>query len=75
MPTLGKKSIIRHNTNLGLDKGRVESFSLKKFYFSEEKKQKENERRLSILKKRKVFISLPRLKKQLEERKKKSFLN
>ena len=64
---------MRDNKSLGLDKGNVSEFSLKKFYFSD--KPDFTYHMLDILKKRKVFISLPRLRALLEERKKKSFLN
>jgi len=73
MPTMSKKTIIRKNKNLNLDKGTDENFSLKKFLWSD--KRKFTDHMLTILKKRKVFISKPRLKMILDERKKKSLLN
>jgi hypothetical protein len=37
MPTCSKKTIIRENKNLGLDREKKESFSLNKFYYSADK--------------------------------------
>lgn len=73
MPTLGRKTLVKNNKNLGLDKGNVEDFTLKRFFFTDN--QPFTDHMLTILKKRKVFISRPRLRAILEERKKKSFLN
>lgn len=73
MPTMSKKTIIRKNKNLQLDKGKVDGFSLKKFFWSDD--HAFTDPKLNKLKKRKVFISKPRLKMILDERKKKSFLN
>lgn len=73
MPTMSRKSLIRPSKCLNLDKHPHEDFSLKQFFFSD--RPKETEKMLTMLKKRKVFISKPRLKQILDERKKKSFLN
>jgi hypothetical protein len=73
MPTMSKKTLIRPSKCMNLDKGTREDFSLKQFFFSD--RPKDTDKMMTILKKRKVFISKPRLKQILDERKKKSFLN
>jgi hypothetical protein len=60
MPTFGRKTIMRHNKTIGLDKGTIEDFSLNKFLFSDNPQLTDH--MMKTLKKRKVFLSLPRLK-------------
>ena len=68
MPTMSKKTRVRPNKSLKLDQGENEEFSLKNFFFSDNKPFTDH--MLTILKKRKVFISKPRLKQIEEERRK-----
>ena len=73
MPTFGKKTIIRFNKSLQLDRRADEDFTLKKFLFTDDKKT--TDRMMSKLRKRNYNLKMSNLKAQLASRKKKTFLN
>ena len=75
MPTLGKKTIIRENKSLNLDKVPNESLTLKNFLFSPKEEREDTAIKLNKLKKRKCHIKIQTLRAQIQQRKKKSFLN
>lgn len=73
MPTFGKKTIIRYNKSLGLDKRQNEDFTLKDFLYTDEPKTTNH--MLSKLRKRNYNLKMSNLKAQLASKKKKTFLN
>lgn len=73
MPTFGKKTIIRYNKTLGLDKRANEEFTLKDFLYTDAPKT--TDRMLSKLRKRNYNLKMANLKAQLASRKRKTFLN
>lgn len=73
MPTFGKKTIVRENRTLGLDKKRNEDFSLDDFLFTNDAEF--TSRKMEILKKRKCHFKPARLRAELEKRQRKTFLN
>lgn len=73
MPTFGKKTIIRFNKSLGLDKRQNEEFSLKDFLYTDDPKTTNH--MLAKLRKRNYNLKMSNLKAQLDSRKKKTFLN
>ena len=73
MPTFGKKTIIRYNKSLQLDKRADEDFTLKKFLYTNDSKT--TDRMMSKLRKRNYNLKMSNLKAQLANRKKKTFLN
>lgn len=60
MPTFGKKTIIRFNKSLGLDKRVNEEFTLKDFLYSDEPKTTNH--MLSKLRKRNYNLKMSNLK-------------
>ena len=66
MPTFGKKTIIRENRTLGLDKKRNEDFSLNDFLFSDDPEF--TTRKMNILQKRKCHLKISRLRAIMEIR-------
>lgn len=66
MPTFGKKTIVRENRSLGLDKKRNEDFSLDDFLFTNDTDF--TGPKMSILKKRKCHFKPARLRAELEKR-------
>ena len=75
MPTFGKKTIMRENRSLNLDKEPNEDLTLRNFFFSSKEEKPETEKTLEKLKKRKCHLKLQTLRAQIQQRKKKSFLN
>ena len=73
MPTFGKKTIIRYNKSLGLDKRVNEDFTLNKFLYTDDPKTTNH--MMSKLRKRNYNLKMSNLKAQLASRKKKTFLN
>ena len=56
MPTFGKKTIIRENRSLNLDKAMNEEFTLRKFLFSAKDEKEDTDTKLALLKKRKCDL-------------------
>ena len=73
MPTFSKKTIIRYNKSLGLDKHPNPDFTLKNFLYTDDPKT--TNRMMSKLRKRNYNLKMSNLKAQLAHRKKKTFLN
>ena len=73
MPTFGKKTIIRYNKSLGLDKRANEEFTLKDYLYTDDPKMTNH--MLAKLRKRNYNLKMSNLKAQLASRKKKTFLN
>lgn len=73
MPSSGKKTIIRENKSLGLDKEPIPSFSLNKYYYTHN--PADSDRQLKKLKRRMCRFNMTYLKTEMENRKKKTFLN
>lgn len=73
MPTFGKKTIIRHNKSIGLDKQQKPEFTLKNFLYTDNPKATNH--MISKLRKRDYNLKQSNLKAQLASRKKKTFLN
>ena len=73
MPTFSKKTIIRYNKSLGLDKRPNPDFTLKNFLYTDDPKT--TNRMISKLRKRNYNLKMSNLKAQLAHRKKKTFLN
>jgi hypothetical protein len=73
MPTFGKKTIIRYNKSLNLDKHVNKDFTLRKFLYTDDPKT--TDRMLTKLRKRNYNLKMSNLKAQLASRKKKTFLN
>jgi len=60
MPTFGKKTIIRYNKTLGLDKRVNDDFTLKDFLYTDD--QKQTNHMLSKLRKRNYNLKMSNLK-------------
>lgn len=60
IPTFGKKTIIRYNKSLNLDKRADENFTLKKFLYTDNPEQ--TDRMLSKLRKRNYNLKMSNLK-------------
>lgn len=73
MPSFGKKTLIRENKNLGLDKVAQPSITLRNFLHVPDKESAL--RQLSILKKRNCRFSQEKLKAIFRERREKTALN
>jgi hypothetical protein len=73
MPTFGKKTIIRYNKSLGLDKRPNPDFTLKDFLYTDDPATTNH--MMSKLRKRNYNLKMSNLKAQLANRKKKTFLN
>jgi hypothetical protein len=73
MPSLGKKTIIRQNKSLKLEREKDPSYSLNNYYFSDDRD--ESNRQLKNLKRRMCKFNAQQLRSDMEARKKKTFLN
>ena len=58
MPTFGKKTIMRENKSLNLDKEPNEELTLRNFFFSSQEEKADTEKTLEKLKKRKCHLKL-----------------
>ena len=73
MPTFGKKTIIRFNKSLQLDRRASEDFTLKKFLYTDDAPTTDH--MMAKLRKRNYNLKMSQLTAQLASRKKKTFLN
>ena len=73
MPTFGKKTIIRFNKSLQLDRRVSEDFTLKKFLYTDDAATTDH--MMAKLRKRNYNLKMSNLKAQLKSRQKKTFLN
>ena len=73
MPTFGKKTIIRYNKSLNLDKRGNEDFTLRDFLYTDDAKTTNH--MMNSLRKRNYNLKMSNLKAQLASKKKKTFLN
>ena len=65
MPTLGKKTIIRENKSLNLDKAPNEELTLNNFLFSAKDEREYTEKQLGKLKKRKCHLKMATIRSQI----------
>jgi len=73
MPSCSKKTIIRENTNLGLDRAEKPDFSLNNFYYSSDKAK--TDASLQTIKRRMCPVKKKEVNNVIDGRKKKTFLN
>lgn len=73
MPTLGKKTLVRNNRSLDLDKSGRPNMKLSDFYFP--KPKQEEVKVLGMLKKRNCHVNIPKLRETIKQRKEKQNLS
>ena len=73
MPSFGKKTLIRENKGLGLDKGPRQDFSITNFYHMSDPTN--DREKLQKLKKRNCYVSVPKILSTLKQRREQAQMN